>query len=162
MVKLPTAPSDPAPFSGDVPFPSAEFELLDGLHVSLRPDYGMTHSVMGVHYVLEAQDKEGQTAAIKITFSSRRRGLSDEPGPEFERYIELQPSRGKPLACMGKDYGFEFKALKSPSFVPRDNNYRISQAVPGGGFMIELDPFFLNNLRLFYEPPYKGRSEVDL
>lgn len=162
MAKPPTVPSDPPPFSGDVPFPTAELELLDGLRVSLRPDYGMTHSVMGVHYILEAEGKDGQIAAIKLTFSSKRRSFASGPGPEFERYIELQPSRGKPLAFTGKDHVFDFMAPKSPSFVPRDNNYRISQAVPGGGFMIELDPFFLNCLRLFYEPPYRGPSEADL
>lgn len=156
------ATGEERPFSGNVPFPTAEMTFLDGLNVSLYPNSSMTHSIMGVHYILECRDAEGQVAAIKISFSSRRRDFSAEPGPEFERYIEFEPHRGKPLTCRGENYGFEFKAEKNPSFVPRDNNYRISQLVPGGGYMIELRPFFLNCLRLFYEPPYKGSSEIDL
>lgn len=144
------------PFSTEVKFPKAELKFLNGLSVELYPDSGMTHSVMGDHYILECRDEEGQVAAIKITFSS----VSDESGKR-RRYLELTPGRGEPLACSGKDYSFEFKG-KGPSFVPRDNNYRINQAMPGRGYTIELEPFFLNCLRLFYEPPYKGSSEIDL
>lgn len=155
------ATGEERPFSGDIPLESAEIKFLDGLHVSLYPNSSMTHSIMGFHYILECRDDEGQVAAVKITFS-RRRASSFEPGPEWERYIELEPHRGKPLTCQGADYSFDFKAKEHASFVPRDNNYRISQLVPGGGYMIELAPFFLNCLRLFYEPPYKGSSEIDL
>jgi hypothetical protein len=154
MNKSHTPVKEGSQFSGDIPFPEATLKFLDGLEVSLHPESSMDHSVMGVHYVLACRDAEGQVAEIKLTFSSRRRNDSAEPGPEFERYIELEPRRGKPLECRGMDYSFAFKA-KHPSFVPRDNNYRISEAVPSGGFKIELEPHFLNCLRLFYEPPRK-------
>ena len=160
MTKSPV-PSSDSSFSSEVPFPSATLEFLDGLQVSLYPNSSMTHSVIGVHYMLEMRDKEGQAASIRITFGSRRRDFTAEPGPEFQRYVELESRSGMPLDFFGKDHCFHFKG-KNSSFVPRDNNYRVSQAIPGGGFTIEVDPFFLNCLRLYYEPPYKGSGEADL
>lgn len=161
MVKASVPATGEESFSTDVKFPTASLKFLDGLEVSLYPDSSMTHSVMGVHYILEGRDQEGQTVAIKVTFSSRRRSSSLEPGPEFERYIQLEPRRGKPLVCRGKEYGFEFKS-KWPSFVPENSRYTITQLVPGGGFTMELDSYSLNHLQLFYEPPYKGSSDVDM
>jgi hypothetical protein len=151
------ADTDSQPFSGDVPFPSMEFELLDGLQVSLHPNSSMTHSVLGVHYVLECRDKEGRTAAMKVTFSGRHDGSSGG----LVRYLDIEPYRGLPLQCRGKDYGFEFNG-KWPSFVPQNEDYMIKSAVPSGGWSIEMPSYSFRHLRLYYEAPYKGSSEADI
>jgi hypothetical protein len=161
MKKVQVPATAEEPFSTEVEFPTASLKFLDGLEVSLYPDLSMSHSVMGVHYILEGRDGEGQTVAIRVTFSSRKRDSSSEPGPEFERYIQLEPRRGKPLACTGKNHNFEFKS-KGASFVPENGRYAINQLTPGGEFTMELDSYSLNHLQLFYEPPYKGSSEIDL
>lgn len=160
MNKLPV-PSLPsfrgrARFSEEVPFPSAEMKFLDGLKVEMYPDSSMPHSIMGVHYILEGRDEEGQVAAIRVTFSSRKRAS----GEGFERYMELEPMIGQPLASIGKNYAFHFRG-KSPSFVPRDNSYKMNQVTPGGDYTIEVSPSSLNCLRLFYEQPSKNSEQAD-
>ena len=154
MNKSQTPSVDLASVSGDVPFPQATLKFLDGLTVTLSPNLSLSHSVMGNHYILEGRDEEGQVAAVKITFSSRRRAS----GQGFERYIEFEPITGQPLSSIGENYFFQFTG-KSPSFIPRDNHYKLNQVTPGGGYMIEVSPFYLNCLRLFYEQPPKRSSD---
>jgi hypothetical protein len=146
----PRVPATDPSFSGDIPFPQATLEFLNGRVVTLYPAHD-SHSVMGDHYFLEDRRSDGSVAVMKLTFASHGHGN------DIEHYIEIEAYRGLPLLLKGDNHGFEFKG-KNPSFRPT-HHYALNSVTHGGDFRIELGT--LNGLRLYHEPPSKSSRDLD-